>query len=228
MNRTLCKTGFMAGIPIFLGYFPVAMAFGLLAKTNGIALGEAVSFSALVFAGASQFMALNLIQSGAAYMEIVIATLLLNFRHFLMSATVASQMEAKKKWLLPLVAFGITDETFAVAATAGGKLNHDYLIPLEVTAYSGWLSGTICGFLVGAALPEVLQKSMEIGLYAMFVAILLPSVRKNIWAGILAVAAALVHTWLAWVKAFPSGWNIIVAIVLVTGVGAWLLKEQEE
>jgi len=225
--KRISKAGFMAGIPIFLGYFPVAMAFGLLAKTNGITLGETIGFSALVFAGASQFMALNLIQSGAAFMEIVIATLLLNFRHFLMSATVASRMETGSKWIRLLVAFGITDETFAVAATAEGKLNHEYLIPLEMTAYSGWLSGTVCGFIMGAALPEVLQKSMGIGLYAMFVAILLPSVRKNIWAGVLAVAAALVHTGLAWVKVLPSGWNIIAAIVLVTAVGAWFIKEQE-
>lgn len=228
MRALSYKSGLMAGIPIFLGYFPVAMAFGLLAKTNGITLGEAIGFSALVFAGASQFMALNLIQSGAVFMEIVIATLLLNFRHFLMSASVASRMETKKKWTLPLVAFGITDETFAVAATAEGKLNPRYLIPLEATAYIGWVSGTACGHIMGAALPEILQKSMGIGLYAMFVAILLPSVRKTVWSGVLAGVAALVHTGLAKMEVLPSGWNIIAAIVLVAGAGAWFITEQEE
>ncbi len=52
----------IASLPIFIGYIPVAVTFGLLAKSTGLTLLETFSFSALVFAGASQFMALQLIQ----------------------------------------------------------------------------------------------------------------------------------------------------------------------
>ena len=100
----------------------------------------------LVFAGASQFMALNLLASGIGAGEIVLATLLMNFRHFLMSASLSAKIGGRAR-LLPVVAFGITDETFAVASSEKGELASDFLIGLESMAYFSWVSGTAVGLL---------------------------------------------------------------------------------
>ena len=65
--------GLKAGFPIVIGYFPIGMAFGLLARNVGVPFGENCLFSILVFAGASQFMALDLLRAGIATGDIVLA-----------------------------------------------------------------------------------------------------------------------------------------------------------
>ncbi|NPV42797.1 MAG: AzlC family ABC transporter permease [Firmicutes bacterium] len=69
-----------------------------------------------VYAGASQFVAVNLLALNATYWEIVLTTFIINFRHFLMSASLSRRIEqpTSKKWIA-FISFGITDETFTVA-----------------------------------------------------------------------------------------------------------------
>ena len=122
--------GVRTAIPILIGYFPAAMTFGLIAKNMDIDLVHACLMSIMVFAGASQFMALNLIASGIATVEIVIATLLMNFRHFLMTASLSSKLQEGSRFL-PVIAFGVTDETFAIASTREQKLSSGFLIRIR-------------------------------------------------------------------------------------------------
>src|SRR5690554_5485786 len=91
--REEIKQGMLSAFPIIVGYLPIAMAFGILSKTTGISLVESFMFSAIVFAGASQFMALNLILVGTGAGEIILTTLLVNFRHFLMSASMTERLK---------------------------------------------------------------------------------------------------------------------------------------
>jgi len=227
-QKSRLKAGLTAALPIVIGYIPIAMAFGLLAKATGISLLDSFLFSAVVFAGASQFMALNLLQAGVACSEIVLATLLMNFRHFLMSASLTPRLEKKKSKWLPLVAFGITDESFSVASTRGEKLTVPFLLALQFSAYFSWLGGTVLGYLLGAILPTAIKSSMGIALYAMFVAILLPEAKKSAKVSILAFTAGAAHFLLASLKLLPSGWNLILAIILAAGLGAVCFKEEEK
>lgn len=222
-QNSFVKEGILAGMPIFIGYFPAAMAFGLLAKTSHINFGESLLFSVFVFAGASQFMALNLLNSGIAITEIIIATFLLNLRHLLMSASLATRVQCRLKDL-PMIAFGVTDETFSVAVTHTGQLNTKFLLMLELTAYTGWVSGTIAGYLIGSTLPSALQTSMEIVLYALFVSIIIPEAKKTFQYGMMAVIAGALHLSLVYMKWLPSGWNLITAVLISTAIGAYWFR----
>ncbi len=227
-NKMTIKAGFLAGFPVLIGYFPVAVAFGILAKTTGLSLGDSAAFSVLVFAGASQFMALNLIKTGVALGGIVLATFLLNFRHLLMSASLAAKIKEPDKRWLPVVAFGVTDETFAVAATQSRPLGISFLLALEGTAYLGWVTGTLTGYLAGSILPASLGESMGIGLYALFVAILIPGFKKSGLIIALAVGAGFVHTLLNWLNLWPVSWNLVVAIIVSSLLGAWFIPSRTE
>lgn len=222
------QDGLKAGIPVVIGYLPISMAFGLLAKTTGVSLLGSFLFSFMVFAGASQFMALNLIQAGVNSMEIVLATLLMNFRHFLMSASLAARLEEKRKKWLPLVAFGLTDESFSLASTREEKPTVPFMLALQGTAYFSWVGGTVLGYLLGSALPTALQNSMGIALYAMFIAILLPEAKKSIKVTVLALSAGGIHALLFYLELLSSGWNLIIAIILASILGAMLFREEEE
>lgn len=227
-NQSGVKEGFLAGFPVFIGYFPVAVAFGILAKTTGLSSGDSLGFSVLVFAGASQFMALNLIKAGVAFGGIVLATFLLNLRHLLMSASLATKIKEQSKQWLPVVAFGVTDETFAVAATYSRPLRISFLLALEGTAYLGWVTGTLFGYLAGSILPASLCEGMGIGLYALFVAILIPGFKQSGLIFVLTLTAGLAHTFLNWINLWPTSWNLIVAIILSSLLGAWFIPSRTE
>ncbi len=216
--------GVRVAIPILIGYFPAAMTFGLIAKNMDIDLVHACLMSIMVYAGASQFMALNLIESGIATGEIVIATLLMNFRHFLMSASLCSKLQEGSRFL-PVIAFGITDETFAVASTREQKLSSGFLIGLESVVYSSWIAGTAVGHTLGRVLPHAIQRSLGIALYALFIAILVPAVKRSYTAAVIALLSAGCHVLLSEIRILSSGWNIIIAILFGAAVGSLLFNK---
>jgi len=219
------KDGVLAGIPVFIGYFPIAVTFGLLAVSVKISLLETLSFSVIVFAGASQFVGLNMIIAGIGAGEIVLTTFLLNFRHFLMSASLSTK-SSFNSGLIPFIAFGITDETFSVASMEKRTFSDSYILGLNFTAYSGWVAGTVAGYLAGDFLPPVLQESISICLYAMFVAILIPAARKSFRAGIIALIAGISNSFLEYSAIFSSGWNIIISILAASIAGMVFFSEE--
>ena len=156
------QDAFKAGIPIFIGYVPAAIAFGVLSKACDITLLECFLFSAVVFAGASQFIALNLLMTGMGPGGIILTTLLVNFRHFLMSAYLSTRIGRIAKKNLFLMAFGVTDEVFSVLSFTKGQLSKTFVFVLQLAAYSGWVSGTVAGYVLGGFLPEILTRSMGV------------------------------------------------------------------
>ena len=212
--------GARSGLPIFLGYFPVAVSFGLLARNSGLGFGAALGFSGIVFAGASQFMAVLLLAGGTSIPAIVGATFLVNLRHLLMSASVAARLS--ERYLTPVLAFGVTDETFAVAAALPKARNPKFMLGLEAAAYSGWVSGTVLGHLFGGFLPPVLQTSFGFGLYALFVVLLIGPIKKDLRNILIAAAAAGIHIALSIVDWPSAGLRIVIAMVGGAAVGAAL------
>lgn len=221
MERNEIQQAIQAGIPIFIGYFPAAVAFGILAAGNSVSLLETFMFSAVVFAGASQFIALNLIVTGMSPVGIILTTLLVNFRHFLMSSYLATRITEKKKaWYYPM-AFGVTDEVFSVLSFSKNKtLTRKYVLALEMSAYSGWVSGTMAGFLLGGFLPEVLTQAMGIALYALLLAILMPEIKSSNRSLVLALSSGVLNWVLVELDILPSGWSIIVCILVIATIGA--------
>lgn len=218
------RRGLSLGVPVALGYLPVAVTFGLLARQAGLSPLEAVGMSVWVYAGASQFLALQMIATGAAFSQIVLATFILNFRHFLMSTALAQRMHFRGPLAL-LLAHGITDETFVVAGIEDDRR------PLGVAAFAGlalaahvaWVGGTLAGSLLVALIPPRLADGLAIGLYALFIALLVPSARANWRAGLAAAMSALA----AWAlrrlaPALPAGWVLILATLGVSALATLL------
>ena len=110
----------MKGLPIAVGYFAIATTFGLIAVSVGLNVWQAAAMSLFVFAGASQFVALELMAAGTGMAEIVVTTFILNLRHLLMSTVIAERLKATSKWS-SILSFGITDETFVVSTGVGQR-----------------------------------------------------------------------------------------------------------
>jgi 4-azaleucine resistance transporter AzlC len=223
------KEGLLSGLPIVFGYFPVAMAFGLLAKNINISFRDSFLFSSMVFAGASQFMALELIRGGVSLSGIILATFLLNLRHLMMSASLTLKLESgiKRKWL-PFIAFGVTDETFSVASLKGGQVSTTYLMALQGVSYSSWVAGTAAGYIAGSIIPQSIQSSLGIGLYAMFAAILVPEIKKSSSTFLLSIGAGAIYAIITHLKLFQSSWNLIAAIIISSVAAAVFAKDTSE
>jgi 4-azaleucine resistance transporter AzlC len=225
--------GVKAGMPIAIGYIPIAMAFGLLAKSAGIQNYVAILMSLLVFAGASQFVGINLLTLSTPYWLIALTTFVLNSRHFLMSASLSRRVEngAKKRSLM-LLAFGITDETFSVASLQQeAKFPISYLLSLNFTAYGAWNIGTWIGLFLAQALPKSIQSSMGIALYAMFIGLLVPSLRTSHKLLILALSSALLNTIFHKLNLFGGlsiGLNIVLTTFIIAALGAIFFKGEND
>jgi len=228
MNRLKGLDGLKAAIPIMIGYVPVAMAFGILARNNGLTILETISFSFILYAGASQFIGISMIAIGAGFGEIILATFLLNFRHFFMSASLVSKLQSIPKHKGAILGFGVTDEVFSVASFAEGKLSELYLFGLEISSYLSWVAGTAVGFSMGSLLPETLQVAMGIGLFALFVSILLPELKKTSKAVVLAALSGGVNSILNLIFILPQGWSLVITIILVSLIGVVIYAKEEE
>ncbi|UCF98705.1 MAG: AzlC family ABC transporter permease [Spirochaetaceae bacterium] len=223
------RWGLSNGLPIALGYLPVAVTFGILGRQSGLSVGVVTAMSAWVYAGASQFLAVKMIASEVGLSEIILATLILNFRHFLMSTALARKIRTSKIKSAAL-SYWVTDETFVVAsvhAEPGEPSALSFWI-MAVMAYLSWLTGTLAGGVFADLIPMKIVNGMGIGLYALFIALLIPSARKHWQFALVAVASAL-GAWgvLHLIPGISEGWALIAATLGVSALGT-LLPDVEE
>lgn len=226
--------GLKSGIPVAIGYLPIAITFGLLANNSSIPIDASLMMSLFVYAGASQFIAVNLLAAGAAHFEIILTTLILNLRHFFMSASLSQRIaEPTSKGLNAVLSFGITDETFSVASLQESRQLHPlYLLGLNSVSFLAWNAGTWIGIFVSLSLPPSLQSSLGIALYAMFVGLLVPSLKKSrpvVWITLIAIAihSAIVYIMPLFVE-WSAGWSIIVTTLLTSALGVFIFPEKGE
>lgn len=216
------REGIQAGLSIAIGYFPIALTFGLLAKTTGLSMSETVLMSMIVYAGASQYIALNLISLGTGVSEIVLTTFIVNIRHFLMTTSLSQKVEQDSLWAKITYAFGITDETFSVIATKEGKVTTGYVFGVVGISYCSWVFFSGVGHLFGAGLPQTLQESMSVALYAMFVGLLVPSLKGSKKVAFLAVTAAAFNSIFTLSGLLSTGWAIVAATLLSATLVEWI------
>lgn len=212
MNHTEFTSGLKSGISIAIGYFPVALTFGLLAKLTNLSLIETTAMSLLVYAGASQYIALGLIAAAVNPALIIMNTFIVNIRHFLMTAALTERMASEKRWVKAIYAFGITDETFSMLTTSKkGKISTAFAFGVTLISYASWVFFTAVGYIVGANLPLFLQAAMSIALYAMFIGLLVPSMKESRKVFMLASLAGAIHCFLYFTNLLSTGWAILVA-----------------
>lgn len=224
--------GLKKGLPIFLGYLPVSFTFGFMAVSGGLPVWLAVFISVTNLTSAGQFAGTNLIFAQAGYVEIALTTFIINLRYSLMSLSLSQKIDNKIPiWKRLIFSFGITDETFVIASMESGKLSAGFLLGLITLPFAGWTLGTFLGGAISTLLPLSLQNAMGIGLYAMFIALIIPASREKkevCIVVILAVIFACILKYTPILKQISSGFRIIIATILAAGTGAFLFPENEE
>ena len=228
------KKGLKDGLPIAIGYFSVSFAFGIFAIENGLTVFQAVIISLLNLTSAGQLAAVPIIAGGGTFLELALSQLVINSRYSLMSVSLSQKLSKRVK--LPqklLIAYGNTDEIFAVSVSNKGDVGTKYMLGIILLPVIGWTSGTFLGGFVGNILPPMVTTALGVAIYGMFVAIVMPVAKKEKMTALcvlLAIAISCAFRYIPLLKSVPSGFTVIICAVVASALFAIIapIKTEEK
>lgn len=227
------KSGLKDGLPIGLGYFSVSFSFGLMAVSNGLSWWQAVLISVANLTSAGQVAGVGIMGAAGACLEMAITTFIINLRYALMSISLSQKCDKDMNTFARIIcAFFITDEIFGVSSGKDKPINRKYMLGLATLPFWGWTLGTLLGAVCGNILPAIITESLAIGIYGMFVAIVLPVAKKNKSIAIVSIIAIVLSVICYYVpflrENISSGFAIIICSVIAALVGVFALPYEEK
>ncbi len=172
--------GVRDGLPIGLGYLSVSFSFGILAASKGLSALQAALISITNITSAGQVAGLGIMVASGGIIAMIISQIVINLRYSLMSIALSQKADKTMTPLLRmLLAYGITDEIFGVAVSKKYEFGARYFFGLTILPVIGWVSGTVIGAALGQVFPDFLTNALAIGIYGMFVSIVVPKAKHN-------------------------------------------------
>ena len=183
VKRVLKKpffNGLKDGIPIGLGYLAVSFSIGLTARNVRMSVFQGFLMSFFNNASAGEVAGVSAMSDGVTYITAALIILVTNARYILMSCAMSQKFSPETGLFhRMLVGYDVTDEIFGVAVSEPGKLNPFYNYGMMTVAVPGWSLGTFFGVIMGNILPANIVSALSVGLYGMFLAIIIPPARKS-------------------------------------------------
>ena len=221
--------GYKDALPVFLGYLAVSFTVGISARNAGLTAFQAALMSLLNTTSAGQVAAIEIIGSGGTYLEIVLSQIAINLRYLLMGAVFSVRLSSDESTGRRLLAgFGLTDEVFALSCTRK-PLNPFYPFGGWLMAAPGWVIGTFLGVVVNTLVPANVTAALSVGLYAMFIAIIIPPARKELKMAVLVIVSMLSSFLMfRYVPSVSSGMRVVILTVIISSVFSLLFPVTEE
>ena len=224
--KSVYLRGLRAGAPFVIVVVPFSLLFGVAATDAGLTLGQAMGFTVLVIAGASQVAALQMMVDQAGIAFVLLAALAVNLRMAMYSAALVPHIGAAPLWQRACVAYLLFDQTY-LASVKAYEEEPDLTLRQKVASFFGvatpitpvWCAMTAVGVLVGATIPEA--AALDFALPITFLAMVAPMLRTSAH---LAAAATSVVVALA-LSGLPSGFGLLIAASCAMAVGV-LVEER--
>ncbi|MDQ4060499.1 MAG: AzlC family ABC transporter permease [Pseudomonadota bacterium] len=194
--------------PMGVSALAFGIAFGVLARQTGLSAAEALLMSALVMAGASQFVALGLWAAPLPVLPILVATLAVNSRHLLLGATMLPWFSRLPAWKTYVLLYFLNDANWALSLRefTSGRRDVGFFLGGGLLLTVVWILGTGLGFALGGAMGSPARWGLDFVITAFFIALLMRMWRGRVDAVPWAVAAAVS---LVAAQLLPSHWHII-------------------
>lgn len=219
-TRAGVRAGFLRTVPVALGVVVFGLVFGLVAGQKGLSLAEALLMSGIVFAGASQMLALELWTHPVPVATLALAALVINLRYMMMTAALRPWLSHLPPHLAYLSLFFTADENWAVsvAEMRAGGTDVGFLLGGGLALYSFWIAATAIGRLFGTVLAHPERLGLDFVGIAVFVALAL-----GLWRGPRDVVPWLVAggVALAAKAGLPGTWYLVAGGLAGSLVGAW-------
>jgi 4-azaleucine resistance transporter AzlC len=223
-DRTEFLAGYRAALPLLLGVGPFGLVTGVAMIANGIPAAPAIGLSVLIFAGASMIAAGQLLAAGTPLAMILLATLFINLRHVMYSASLRQHYASLPLRIRAAIGYLLADNVYALAIARHAEHPHKpgampwYLFGAGLTIWTGWQVAVTAGVLLGAGLPA--SWKLEFAAPLAFIAITIPLLRDR--AMVIAALAAGVTVLFA--QGLP--YKAALPVAGVVGIIAGMLAER--
>ncbi len=222
--------GLKSGIPIGLGYLSVSFTFGIMAVSMGFKWWQAIIISMFTVTSAGQFSGIRTMMYPGHYLEMIISQITINIRYSFMSISLGQKTSERfTKVFRYILGFFMTDEIFAVASSKK-TVGVSYFAGLSLIPWIGWTVGTALGALLGNILPESVMSALGLAIYGMFVAIVVPEVKKSrpVFITISAsIALSCLFYYAPALKKIPSGFTISICAIVAAALCAYFYPVPE-
>lgn len=223
------RRGVVAALPFTAMVGPFGALFGVLATAQGMTITEAMAFSIVVIAGASQFAALQMMQDGAPIVLIILTATAVNLRMAMYSVALTPHLGRAKLWQRAFIAYFLVDQSY-VLGVAEYEQRPEWGLPEKLAWYFGvispvcgsWYVATWAGAAFGQALPAGLP--LDFIVPVSFLGMVAPLLRN--WAQRIAAAVSVGGTLALWWMPYSSG--LLVAALAAMIAGALVEIQQEK
>jgi 4-azaleucine resistance transporter AzlC len=224
LRRSQLLGGLRYTLPLLIGIAPFGMIYGVLAIKAGFPPAAAQAMSAILFAGSSQFMIVNLVAAGSPWLVVVFTAVVVNLRHALYSASLAPFLKHLPAGWKAVLAYVLVDEAYAVGihhyerhGSAGHQ--HWFLLGSGLAVWVCWQASTALGIFLGAQIPAAW--SLDFTLALTFIAIVVPGLKDRpllLSAVTAAVTAVVAH---------PLPYKLGLILAALAGIAAGLWSERQ-
>ena len=232
MRSESFRKGLKDGVPIGLGYFAVSFTFGMMAVADGLSIWQAVLISLTNVTSAGQFAGLEIMVMSGSYWEMALTQLIINLRYCLMSFSLAQKFRRDESPVHRYIAaFGVTDEIFGISASQPGKVSAFYNYGAMCVAIPGWVLGTLAGAISGNLLPDFMMSALSVAIYGMFVAVVVPEMKKArpvLIVVIIAILLSCLFYYVPLLSKISSGITITIVAISAAFIGSIFFPVKDE
>lgn len=219
-SSAIVKKAFIATLPVMAGYLVLGLGFGIILRTKGYSIIWALVMSVFIYAGSMQYVAINLITSGASFITVALTTLLVNARHLFYGISMIDKYKNTGK-AKPYLIFALTDETYSLTChnESSGDVKNDtkYYFCVSLFDHIYWITGSVLGAALGSILPFD-TTGIDFALTALFVTIVVGQWKstKNHIPVIIGIFATAISRIIFGASSFLIPSMIIIAVSLLS------------
>jgi Predicted branched-chain amino acid permease (azaleucine resistance) len=173
--------GITDSLPVLLGIIPFGLIAGIAAVEAGLSPAQAIGMSAIVFAGASQLAAIELLGESAPVVVVIVTAVVINLRLLMYSASIAPYLSQLSRVTRTGLAYLLVDQVYAMSiAQYQSDIDRSrprYYVGLGLSLWTVWMATTTVGAIVGTGVPESLELSFAVPL--VFLALLMPAMKDR-------------------------------------------------
>lgn len=218
------KRGVLDIAPVLVAATPIGLLWGTLAAGKGLSPLEAGLMSGSVFAGAAQFVALEVWRDPVPWVLLTVTALIVNIRHVLMGASLSRHMGGIDRRWHPLMMFLMVDEgwAFSERRVQTAPLTLAYYFGLALPMWVAWTTASVIGATVGRSFGDPAAIGLDFAFSALFISIIAgfwkgPRTGAVLGASAIAAAIAKLHV--------PGAWYIVIGGLVGVAVAAMLHNE---
>jgi predicted branched-subunit amino acid permease len=217
-RRTEISAGIRAMLPWLVGVMPFGMVVGMNARTSGVSTVVGLATGSTIYSGSAQLAAIELLDSGATVVVVVLSVLVLNTRLLLYGSSIAPHWRGTSRRFRAVAAYLLIDPSFAVGMNGYRQrpTGHAFYIAAGITLWVGWHVAMFGGAAVGGGVPDWIQLHFAVPLFLLAELVHATRSAPALATAVTAATVAVAGTGL------PLSSGLLVSIVAGVAVGVGL------